>query len=131
MNTRRDLTRLARFMSRWLKEHGHDEWIVVAQVERIRAYSKWFKTGEAYRRGRLWLKDRVTMRKRLRLLVHGDVVKGEENAGESLLLQCWKTLGAKSVEEVALRWTLLGDDVVLNWFNGKRSWLQKIEELKP
>lgn len=28
----RDLTRLARFMTRWLKEHRWDGWTVVAQI---------------------------------------------------------------------------------------------------
>lgn len=32
MKTCRDLTRLARFMTRWLKERGRDGWIVVAQI---------------------------------------------------------------------------------------------------
>lgn len=59
------------------------------------------------------------MRKRPRLLVQGHFVKGDENARKSLLSQCWKVLGVKSVEEVALRWVILGDDAVLDWFDGK------------
>lgn len=122
MKTCRDLTRLARFMTRWLEEHGRNEWIVVAQVERDRSYLRWRKASDVDRCGYLWVKDRATMRKRPRLLAQGHFVKGEENARESLLSRCWKVLGAKSVEEVALRWAILGDDAVLDWFDGKRTW---------
>ena len=121
MKPRRDLTRLARFMTRWLEEHGRGEWIVVAQVERDRSYQRWRTANDADRCGYLWVKDRATMRKRPRLLVRGHFVKGEENAWESLLSQCWKALDAKSVEEVALRWAILGDDAVLDWFDKPRS----------
>ena len=120
MNTCRDLTRLARFMTRWLEERGRGEWIVVAQVERDRSYRKWRTVLDADRCGYLWVTDRETMRKRPRLLVQGHFAKGEENARESLLSRCWKVLGAKSVEEIALRWAILGDDAVLDWFDGKR-----------
>ena len=117
--TRKELTRLARFMTGWLKARGQGEWIVVAQVERDRSYRKWRTVLDADRCGYLWMTDRETMRKRSRLLVQGRFVKGEENARESLLSQCWKVLGAKSVEEVALRWAILGDDAVLDWFGWK------------
>ena len=50
----------------------------------------------------------------------GDLEKDDENARESLLSRCWELLGAKSVEEVALRWAILGDDAVLDWFDGNR-----------
>jgi len=121
MKTCRDLTRLARFMTRWLEEHGRDEWIVVAQVERDRSYRRWRSARDADRCGYLIVKDRATMQKCPRLLAMGDFVKGEENARESLLSQCWRVLGAKSVEEVALRWAILGDGAVLDWFDGKRT----------
>lgn len=128
MKAGRELTRLARFMTRWLAEHGRDEWIVVAQVERNRSYRRWRTANDADRCGYLWVKDRVTMRKRPRLLVRGHSVKGEENAWENLLSQCWEILGAKSVEEVALRWAILGDDAVLDWFDGNRPWPEKGEK---
>jgi len=120
MKTCRNLTRLARFMTRWLEERGRGEWIVVAQVERDWSYSRLRKASDVDRCGYLWVTDRATMRKRPRLLAQGHFVKGDENARESLLSQCWKVLGAKSVEEVALRWAILGDDAVLDWFDGKR-----------
>lgn len=121
MKTRRDLTRLARFMTRWLKERRQDGWIVVAQIERV-YFTGWRRTAAAdrFRRGYLWLKDSATMRKRWQLLAMGDLEKDDENARESLLLRCWELLGAKSVEEVALRWAILGDDAVLDWFDGNR-----------
>lgn len=121
MKTCRDLTKLARFMTRWLKEHGRDGWIVVAQIERAQ-FSGWRGTAAAdrFRRGYLWLKDSATMRKKWRLLAMGDLKKGDENARESLLSRCWEILGAKSVEEVALRWAILGDDAILDWFDGNR-----------
>lgn len=128
----RELTRLARFMTRWLKEHGRDEWIVVAEVERDR--SGWIrrKASDAYWCGYLLVTDRATMRKRPRLLVQGHFVKGKENARKRLLSQCWKVLGAKSVEEVALRWVILGDDAVLGWFDGKGdAAVEKKDELPP
>ena len=58
MKTCRDLTRLARFMTRWLKERGRDGWIVVAQIERAQ-FTGWRRTAAAdrFRRGYLWLKD--------------------------------------------------------------------------
>lgn len=120
MNARRDLTRLARFMTRWLEERGRGEWIVVAQVERDRSYRRWRAASSADRHGYLWMKDRATMRKRRRLLAMGRFAKDSEDALESLLLQCWRVLGAESVEEVALRWAVLGDNAVLDWFDGNR-----------
>ena len=126
MKTCRDLTRLARFMTRWLKERGQDGWIVVAQIKRDQ-FTGWHSTAAADRfwRGYLWLmKDSATMRKRWRLLAMGDLKKGDENASESLLSRCWELLGAKSVEEVALRWAILGDDAVLDWFSGNKSRLR-------
>ena len=54
-----------------------------------------------------------------------DLEKGDENARESLLSRCWELLGAKSVEEVALRWAILGDDAVLDWFGGNKSRLRR------
>ena len=121
MKTCRDLTRLARFMTRWLKEHGRDGWTVVAQIERVQ-FSGWRRTAAAdrFRRGYLWAKDGSTTMKRQRLLAQGRLEKGDENARESLLSRCWEILGAKSVEEVALRWAILGDDAVLDWFDGNR-----------
>lgn len=119
MSVGKELTRLARFMTGWLEEHGRGEWIVVAQVERDQSYRRWRTAVDADRCGYLWVTDRETMRKRPRLLARGHSVKGEENARGSLLSQCWKVLGAKSVEEVALRWAILGDDAVLGWFDGK------------
>ena len=117
----RDLTRLARFMTRWLKEHGRDGWIVVAQIERAQFAEEWWKpAAERFRRGYLWAKNGSTAMKRQRLLVQGRLEKGDENARESLLSRCWELLGAKSVEEVALRWAVLGDDAVLDWFDGNR-----------
>ena len=56
--------------------------------------------------------------KRRRLLAQGSLEKGEENARESLLSRRWEILGAESVEEVAPRWAVLGDDAVLDWFDG-------------
>ena len=125
MKTCRDLTRLARFMTRWLKERGRDGWIVVAQVERVQ-FSGWRGTPAAdmFRRGYLWLKDSATAGKSRRLLAMGDLEKGDENARESLLSRCWEILGAKSVEEVALRWAILGDNAVLDWFSGNKSRLR-------
>ena len=126
MKTCRDLTRLARFMTRWLKEHGRDRWIIVAQVERAQ-FTGWRKTAavDRFRRGYLWLmKDSATVGKSRRLLAMGDLEKGDENARESLLSRCWEILDAKSVEEVALRWAILGDDAVLDWFNGNKSRLR-------
>lgn len=121
MKTCRDLTRLARFMTRWLKEHGRDGWTVVAQIERVQ-FSGWRRTAAAdrFRRGYLWVKDGSTTMKRQRLLAQGRLEKGDENARESLLSRCWEILDAKSVEEVALRWAILGDDAVLDWFDGNR-----------
>lgn len=121
MKTCRDLTRLARFMTRWLKEHGRDGWTVVAQIERVQ-FSGWRGTAAAdrFRRGYLWAKDGSTAVKRRRLLAQGSLEKGDENARESLLSRCWEILDAKSVEEVALRWAILGDDAVLDWFDGNR-----------
>ena len=121
MKTCRDLTRLARFMTRWLKEHGRDGWTVVAQIERVQ-FSGWRRTAAAgrVRRGYFWAKDGSTTMKRQRLLAQGRLEKGDENARESLLSRCWEILGAKSVEEVALRWAILGDDAVLDWFDGNR-----------
>ena len=121
MKTCRDLTRLARFMTRWLKERGRDGWTVVAQIERVQ-FSGWRGTAAAdrFRRGYLWAKDNSTAVKRRRLLAHGSLEKGDENARESLLSRCWEILDAKSVEEVALRWAILGDDAVLDWFDGNR-----------
>ena len=107
-------------MTRWLKEHGRDRWIVVAQIERAQ-FTGWRGTAaDRFRRGYLWLKDSATMRKRWQLLAMGDLEKDDENARESLLSRCWELLGAKSVEEVALRWAILGDDAVLDWFGGNR-----------
>ena len=125
MKTCRDLTRLARFMTRWLKERGRDGWIVVAQVERVQ-FSGWHGTPAAdrFRRGYLWLKDSATAGKSRRLLAMGDLEKGDENARESLLSRCWEILGAKSAEEVALRWAILGDNAVLDWFSGNKSRLR-------
>lgn len=125
MKTCRDLTRLARFMTRWLKERGRDGWIVVAQVERV-YFTRWRRTAAAdrSRRGYLWLKDSATVGKSRRLLAMGDLKKGDENARESLLSRCWELLGAKSVEEVALRWAILGDNAVLDWFGGNKSRLR-------
>lgn len=125
MKTCRDLTRLARFMTRWLKERGRDGWIVVAQVERVQ-FSGWRGTPAAdrFRRGYLWLKDSATAGKSRRLLAMGDLEKGDENARESLLSRCWEILGAKSAEEVALRWAILGDNAVLDWFSGNKSRLR-------
>ena len=123
MKTCRDLTKLARFMTRWLKEHGRDGWIVVAQVERAQ-FTGWRKTAavDRFRRGYLWLmKDSATMGKSRRLLAMGDLEKGDENARESLLSRCWELLGAKSIKEVALRWAILGDNAVLDWFDGNKS----------
>ena len=117
----RDLTRLARFMTRWLKERGRDGWIVVAQIERAQFAEEWWKpAAERFRRGYLWAKNGSTAMKRQRLLAQGRLEKGDENAQESLLSRCWEILGAKSVEEVALRWAILGDDAVLDWFDGNR-----------
>ena len=121
MSAGKELTRLARFMTRWLGERGMGEWIVVAQVERDRSYSKRFRLsrGRMLRRGRLWLTDRATMRRRRRPLASGIAfVADDETAWADLLAQCWKALGAKSVEEVALRWAVLGDDAVLRWLGG-------------
>lgn len=118
---------MARFMTRWLKEHGQDGWIVVAQVERAQ-FTGWRGTAarDVFRRGYLWLmKDSATMGKSRRLLAMGDLEKGDENARESLLSRCWELLGAKSVEEVALRWAILGDDAVLDWFGGNKSRLRR------
>ena len=123
MKTCRDLTRLARFMTRWLKERGQDGWIVVAQVERVQVTGLRGTAAAAaarFRRGYLWLKDSATAGKSRRLLAMGGLEKGDENARESLLSRCWELLGAKSVEEVALRWAILGDDAVLDWFDGNR-----------
>ena len=126
MKTCRDLTRLARFMTRWLKEHGQDGWIVVAQVERVQVTGlRGTAAAARFRRGYLWLKDGATMRKRRRLLVMGYLEKSDENAHESLLSRCWEILGAKSVEEVALRWAILGDNAVLDWFGGNKSRLRR------
>lgn len=125
MKTCRDLTRLARFMTRWLEERGQGEWIVVAQVERDRSHPRRRKANDVDRCGYLLVKDRATMQKCPRLLAMGDFAEGEENARESLLSQCWRVLGAKSVEEVALRWAILGDAAVLDWFDGNRPWLEK------
>lgn len=121
MKTCRDLTRLARFMTRWLKEHGRDGWTVVAQIERAQ-FSGWrgMTAADRFRRGYLWAKDGSTAVKKRRLLAHGSLEKGDENARESLLSRCWEILDAKSVEEVALRWAILGDDAVLDWFDGNR-----------
>ena len=121
MKTCRDLTKLARFMTRWLKEHGRDGWTVVAQIERVQ-FSGWRGTPAAdrFRRGYLWAKGGSTAMKRQRLLAQGSLEKGDENARESLLSRCWEILGAKSVEEVALRWAILGDDAILDWFDGNR-----------
>ena len=126
MKTCRDLTRLARFMTRWLKERGQDGWIVVAQIERV-YFTGWRRTAAAdrFRCGYLWLKDSATMRKRWQLLAMGDLEKDDENARESLLSRCWELLGAKSVEEVALRWAILGDNAVLDWFDGNKSRLRR------
>lgn len=127
MKTCRDLTRLARFMTRWLKEHGRDGWIVVAQIERAQ-FTGWRKTAavDRFRRGYLWLmKDSATMGKSRRLLAMGDLEKSDENARESLLSRCWEILDAKSIEEVALRWAILGDDAVLDWFSGNKSRLRR------
>lgn len=125
MKTCRDLTRLARFMTRWLKEHGQDGWIVVAQVERVHVTGlRGTAAADRFRRGYLWLKDSATVGKSRRLLAMGDLKKGDENARESLLLRCWELLGAKSVEEVALRWAILGDNAVLDWFGGNKSRLR-------
>ena len=121
MKTCRDLTMLARFMTRWLKERGLDGWIVVAQIERVQVTGlRGTAAAARFQRGYLWLKDSATMRKRRRLLAMGNLKKGDENARESLLSRCWELLGAKSVEEVALRWAILGDDAVLDWFDGNR-----------
>ena len=58
MKTCRDLTRLARFMTRWLKERGLDGWIVVAQIERDRfAGRRREPAADRFRRGHLWAKD--------------------------------------------------------------------------
>lgn len=121
MKTCRDLTRLARFMTRWLKERGRDGWTVVAQIERDR-FAGWRRepAADRFRRGYLWAKDGSTATKRRRLLAQGSLEKGDENARESLLSRCWEILGAESVEEVALRWAVLGDDAVLDWFDGNR-----------
>ncbi len=127
MKTCRDLTRLARFMTRWLKERGQDGWIAVAQVERAQ-FTGWRRTAarDVFRRGYLWLmKDSATAGKSRRLLAMGDLEKGDENARESLLSRCWELLGAKSVEEAALRWAILGDDAVLDWFDGNKSRLRR------
>lgn len=125
MKTCRDLTRLARFMTRWLKEHGQDGWIVVAQVERVHVTGlRGTAAADRFRRGYLWLKDSATVGKSQRLLAMGDLKKGDENARESLLSRCWEILGAKSVEEVALRWAILGDDAILDWFDGNKSRLR-------
>ena len=122
----RDLTRLAGFMTRWLKERGRDGWIVVAQIERAQFAEEWWKpAAERFRRGYLWAKDGSTATKMRRLLAQGRLEKGDENAQESLLSRCWKILGAKSVEEVALRWAILGDDAVLDWFGGNKSRLRR------
>ena len=120
MKTCRDLTRPAGFMTRWLKERGRDGWIVVAQIERDR-FAGWRRmaTADRFRRGHLWAKDGSTAMKR-RLLAQGSPEKGDENARESLLSMCWEILGAKSVEEVALRWAVLGDDAGLDWLDGNR-----------
>ena len=125
MKTCRDLTRLARFMTRWLKERGQDGWIVVAQIERVQ-FTGWRRTAAAdrFRRGYLWLNDIATAGKSRRLLAMGGLEEGDENARESLLSRCWEILGAKSVEEVALRWAILGDDAVLDWFGGNKSRLR-------
>ena len=58
MKTCRDLTRLAGFMTRWLKEHGRDGWTVVAQIERAQFAEEWWKpAADRFRRGYLWTKD--------------------------------------------------------------------------
>ena len=67
------------------------------------------------------MKDSATVEKSRRLLVMGDLKKDDENARESLLSRCWELLGAKSIEEVALRWAILGDNAVLDWFSGNKS----------
>ena len=122
MKACRDLTRLARFMTRWLKEHGRDRWIVVAQIERAQ-FTGWRGTAaDRFRRGYLWLmKDSATVEKSRRLLAMGDLKKDDENARESLLSRRWELLGAKSIEEVALHWAILGDNAVLDWFSGNKS----------
>ena len=76
MKTCRDLTRLARFMTRWLKEHGQDGWIVVAQVERVHVTGlRGTAAADRFRRGYLWLKDSATVGKSRRLLAMGDLKK--------------------------------------------------------
>ena len=58
--------------------------------------------------------------KRRRLLAQGSLEKGDENASESLLSRRWEILDAGSVDEAAPRREILGDEAVLDWFDGNR-----------
>ena len=117
MNARKNLTRLARFMSRWLIAHGMDGWSVIAQIE-CAHLTGWrgIPAEDRLRRGYLWMMNRSSPRELRRLLVTGELMTSEEAAAESLLSQCRETLRAGSINELAVRWDLLGDEAVLNWF---------------
>jgi len=116
---RRELTKLARFMTRWLDGNGLGEWRVIVQLERT-ASNRYISRNK---RGCLRMVDKATGRRCRRLLEYGAGFEDENEALEHLLRNCWKRLGVSSVAELAVRWAVEGEKTVMrDWFDAKERW---------